>query len=166
MAEREYYDIIKKEMEELFKSKNKEVYFEITAKTRFSEKLKGEIRKKGRDILFYFLKGKSANYPDITGFIKETYSTDFVIIEVKDKLELNDLYQARKYGELIDAKFVFLICLKPVPTEIKTLIEKTPTMLSFCTTYRSFVLAQFDKDTSQFVDWFEENPFEKGFYWR
>jgi len=31
--------------------------------------------------------------------------------------------------------------------------------------YRFLVIAQFDKDSGQFLDWFEANPFEKEHYW-
>ncbi len=165
MAEKDYYESIKDEVEKLFRNKNKKVHFEITNKG-FSTKLKDEIRKKGRDILFYFLKGKGSNYPDITGVIEEKYSNDFIIVEVKEKqLKLEDIYQARKYGELFDAKFILLVSLKPIPAEIKALLEKTPTLLNLCTIYKSFILAQFDAENKNIIGWFGENPFEKNFYW-
>ncbi|GAI46666.1 unnamed protein product, partial [marine sediment metagenome] len=66
--------------EELFKYKDKEVYLEITA-NKFTNKLKEQIAM-NKNIIFSFLDKKGAR-PDITGFIKENYSKDFIVIEMK-----------------------------------------------------------------------------------
>ena len=32
--------------------------------------------------------------------------------------------------------------------------------------YRFLVIGQYDKESSQFVDWLEKNPFEEEHYWK
>ena len=49
-------------------------------------------------ITFYFLKEAA---PDITGFIRKQYATEFVVVEIKrNTIKLDDIYQTRKYAEL------------------------------------------------------------------
>jgi len=116
--EKVYYPLIKTNLEDLLEARTTNFYLEITANKKFSDKLKAEIRE-GRDIVFQFLKEAS---PDITGFIKDKYSSDFIVVEFKrEKIKLDDIYQTKKYRELFDAKFTFLISSEPIPTEIKRL---------------------------------------------
>lgn len=159
--EKEYYEPIKKKFEELFKGKG-EVHLEITANKKFSNKLKAQIPDY-RHIIFYFLKEVA---PDISGFIKTEYGTNFIVIEVKDEiLKLDHVYQARKYAELFDAKFAFLVSTQEIPEEIKRLSKIVYPLLSL-SVYEKLILVQFDKDTNNFVEWYPENPFEKHLYWR
>lgn len=161
MSEKDYYEAIKKYFEDLFNAKG-ETYLEITASKTFSNKLKKEIPDH-RHIIFYFLKDVA---PDILGFIKRDYRIEFIVVEVKDEvLKLDHIYQARKYAELFDAKFAFLISTQEIPEEIKKL-SKIVYSLLLLPAYKKLVLAQFDKDTNKIVDWYEENPFEKEYYWR
>lgn len=161
--EAEYYPLIKAKLEELLKTKTINSYLEITASKKFSNKLKAEIRE-GRDIIFLFLKEAS---PDITGFIKKDSWADFIVIEFKrDKIKLDDIYQTRKYRDLFDAKFVFLISLNPIPEEIKRLHKTTYEILSMPHYSYAFVLVQFDEKVGNFIEWYPENPFEKDTYWK
>ena len=67
----------------------------------FSNRLKSQIPQH-RDLIFNFLREAA---PDITGFIRKEYSTDFVVVDVKNAvIKLDDIYQTRKYAELFDAK--------------------------------------------------------------
>lgn len=171
--EKEYYELIKENIEKIFKKKVNEIYLEITANKRFSERLKNEIPR-GREIIFSFLKEAP---PDIAGFVKKDYSSDFIVIEVKpEKIKLNDIYQLRKYRDLFDAKFAFLISLKPIPAEVKRLCELELTILSQPNwSHPKLTLLNFDEKRLQhlisgpedlFKDWFPENPFEKDLYWK
>lgn len=161
MSEKDYYEAIKKEFEDLFSAKG-ETYLEITANKTFSNKLKKEIPDY-RHIIFYFLKEVA---PDISGFIKSNYGTKFIIIEVKDEvLKLDHIYQTRKYSELFDTRFAFLVSTQEIPEEIKRLSKVIYPLLSL-PAYSRLILVQFNIDTNQFVDWFEENPFEKEIYWK
>jgi hypothetical protein len=107
--------------------------------------------------------------PDITGYIESGILPGFIVVEVKkDKIELDDIYQLKKYSDLFDAKFSFLISLKPIPAEIKQLCQVTflLTKLRGGDIYRAFALAQFDANSKEFVEWFEENPFAESIYWK
>lgn len=164
MSEKEekiYYEQIKKKFEDLFNPKG-ETYLEITANKTFSNKLKQEIPQY-RHIIFSFLDQIA---PDITGFIKRTYGAEFIIIEVKDEIiKLDHIYQVRKYAELFDARFTFLVSTQEIPHELKEL-SKIVYPLLFLPAYKKLTLVQFDKNTNQFIDWFEENPFEKEYHWK
>jgi len=164
--EKKYYKIIKKKFEDLFKEKFEDIYFEITASGNFSPKLKSKIPQ-NRDIIFSFLKGKGKSSPDITGYVQKQYSSDFVIIEIKkEEIKLDDIYQTKKYKDLFDSRFTFLVSLKPIPEEIKRLCKIACNILHTLSIYQSFVLIQFDEKSNKFVEWFEENIFEKDYIWK
>lgn len=158
--ERKHYEIIKTKLEELLKSKFNNFHLEITANKVFTEKLKAEISPHGnRDIVFHFLK-KTA--PDITGFIKREHSTDFIVVEVKnEKIGIDDIYQVRKYAELFNAKYSFLISTKEIPIEIKRLSKVVYMLLSGGYGYERATLVYFDTQKSDFIEWFEKNPFQE-----
>ena len=161
--EQDYYSPIKRKLEELFESKGCKAYFEITANKKFSNMLKSKISDY-RHIIFYFLKDVA---PDITGFVEKGGFLDFVIIEVKnEEIKLDHIYQARKYAELFEAKFAFLVSTREIPEEIKRLSKVVYPLLSAPSIYQSRTLVYFDEETQSFKDWYPENPFEKELYWR
>ena len=161
--EKDYYSTIKRKFTELFESKGCKAYFEITANKKFSNKLKSKVSDY-RHIIFYFLKDVA---PDITGFIEKDSFADFVIIEVKnEEIKLDHIYQARKYAELFEAKFAFLVSTTEIPEEIKRLSKVVYPLLSAPSIYQSRTLVYFDGETQSFKDWYPENPFEKELYWR
>ena len=161
--EEKYYIPIKIKIEELLSNRVNNFQIEITANKKFSNHLKAEIRPE-RDIIFNFLKEAP---PDITGFIKGEYSSDFIVIEFKEKkIKLDDIYQTKKYRDLFNAKFVFLISLEPIPEEIKRLHRATYELLSMPHYSQAFTLAQFDEKTGNFIEWYPENPFERETCWK
>lgn len=161
MSEKDYYEPIKNEFEKLFKAKG-DVHLEITANKNFSNKLKEQIPD-SRHIIFYFLKDVA---PDISGFIRKDYGSNFIVIEVKDEiLKLDHIYQVRKYAELFDAKFGFLVSTDQIPEEIKRLSKVVYTLLSL-PAYKKLILVRFTKETKKLEDWYPENPFENEYYWR
>lgn len=164
MAESDFYQSIKERLEELFRDRGKQPYLEITATKGLSEKLKQKIPQ-NREIVFVFLKKK----PDLFGFVEGQYSSDLITVEVKEKIEkLDDIYQAKLYKEVFDAKYGFLITTKPIPEEIKRLCKNTFNILrsSGDDIYRFLAIGQYDKESGRFVDWFEKNPFEEEYYWK
>jgi hypothetical protein len=155
--------LIKTSIEELLKTKASNVYLEITANKKFGDRLKNEIPL-GRDIIFDFLKQAA---PDITGFIKDKYSSDFIVVEFKkEKIKLDDIYQTRKYRDLFNAKFAFLISLESIPEELRRLDKSVYLLRSGLSYFQAFVLARFDLKQSGFSEWYPENPFEKETYWK
>ena len=146
---------------ELFTSRGCNVCLEITAE-RISNKLKEQIPDY-RHIIFSFVGTK----PDITGFIEEKYSKRFIVVEFKDrKLNLGDIYQLHKYADLFDAKFPFLVSTWEIPAKIKALSKVEFRILGREYPLPNLTLVYFDKNRNKFVDWFEENPFEKDLYWK
>jgi hypothetical protein len=155
--ERRLYEPVRALLSETLKTKYGEFHLEITANKTFSNKLKSQVSL-NRDIIFLFLKDAA---PDVTGFVKEQYSVDFVVVEIKsEKLKLDDIYQTRKYAELFDAKLALLVTTEEIPEELKRLSKVVFSLLSLGA-YRSFCLIQFDEKANAFVDYFPENPFLK-----
>lgn len=158
------YQPVKERLEELFAARQKRAYLEITAAKGLSETLKHKIPEH-REIIFAFLKKR----PDLFGFVERQYSCDLVAVEVKRRIEkLDDIYQAKLYKEVFEARYGFLITIEPIPEEVKRLCKNTVDILRSAgdSIYRFLVIGHFDKEAGQFVEWFEENPFEKECYWR
>ncbi len=165
MSESEYYVLIKQKIKELLSKKidDKDIYLEITSTKGLSEKLKKAIPSE-KNIIFTFLTKK----PDITGIIKKPHFLDFIVVEIKEKIKLEDIYQTKMYKELLGAKYTFLVTLNPFPEEINRLCNNLHDILksSGDSIYRFFVLTYFDKETKSFIEWVKENPFEKSAYWK
>jgi len=162
MSEEKYYLVIKQKFAELFRSREVEVHLEITSRKRFSNKLKSKIPDH-RHIIFYFLKEIA---PDIAGFIIKDSWMEFIVIEVKNgQLKLDHIYQARKYAELFDARFAFLVSTEEIPEEMKRLSKVVYSLLSL-PAYRNLILVYFNEDSQAFEDWYPENPFKNEYYWR
>jgi len=88
-----------------------------------------------------------------------------VVIEVKnEEIKLEHIYQARKYAELFDAKFAFLISTEEIPEEIKRLARVVNYLLSL-PAYRRLTLIQFSEKINALTDWCPENPFENKYFW-
>jgi mRNA-degrading endonuclease RelE of RelBE toxin-antitoxin system len=155
--EREYYKAIKDKLSDLLRDKFSDFHLEITADKRFSNKLKGEISQY-REIIFSFLKEAA---PDIAGFIKKQYATDFIVVEVKlDRIKLDDIYQTRKYAELFDARYALLIAKGEIPDEIKRLSRVVYSLLAL-PAYKTLTIIHYEEKTEQFIEWFPRNPFEE-----
>jgi hypothetical protein len=159
--EKDYYEPIKTKLEELMRTKFRNFHLEITADKKFTNKFKAEISPHGhRDIIFHFLRDAA---PDITGFIKGEYSSDFIVIEIKNEvIKIDDIYQTRKYAELFNAKYALLVSTKDIPEEIKRLSKVVLSLLWSGYGYEKITLAYFDTEKEKFMEWFEKNPFEKG----
>jgi len=166
MSEKDYYKPIKGKLVEFFRAKvGSAVHLEVIANGKFSNRLKAETPD-SINIIFTFLKAKEFA-PDITGFIKRSYSSDFIVAEIKDKpTKVDHIYQAKKYSDLLQAKFAFLITTHQIPEEIKRLCKTNHRILFMPSTYEFFALVWFDKETEEFKDWYPENPFEKELYWK
>lgn len=161
--EESYYPLVKQKFVELFEAKGCEIYLEITANKTFSNKIKGKIPDH-RQIIFSFLRNVA---PDITGFIEKGSLTDFVVFEIKnEQIKLDHIYQTRKYAELFNAKFAFLVSTKEIPEEIKRLSKVIHPLLYSQSIYQDRTLVRFDKETELLEDWYPENPFQKEHYWR
>src|SRR5208283_1745486 len=88
------------------------VRVEVTA-AGFTEKIKEAIPEH-RNIIFSFLK---SSRPDITGVISDnTGANHLMVAEVKTTpLELKDVYQTKRYKDLLCAPYAFLISTQEIP---------------------------------------------------
>jgi hypothetical protein len=157
--ERELYEWIRYKLEEMFKNKFTNCHLEITSNGNFSEEIKSKVPDY-HDIIFSFLKKK--NSPDLTGFVKEQYTTEFITVEIKkDVITLEDVYQAKRYADLFRAKYGFLITTKSIPTEIKRLCQKI-NILYIAGTGATLKLGEFDTERKEIQEnkWFPEPPFK------
>ncbi len=134
-----------------------------TSDKGFSERIKAAIPS-GREIVFKFMRMK----PDIMGVAQREYQKDLIVVEVKEKaLKIEDIYQAKMYKEVLGARYTFLVSAAPIPEELKRLCKTTVSILHSIDdqTYRFLAIAQFFPNHG-FIDWFEENPFEKEYFWK
>lgn len=164
MAEKDLYEPIKVALENLLAGTGRSFHLEITATKGLSERLKASIPD-GKEIVFTFLKKR----PDLFGFLEGQYAHDLITVEVKEgAVKLEDIYQAKLYKEVLGAKCGFLITTGPILEEVKRLCRSTFDILRSAadSSYRFLAIGQFDKDTNEFVDWFEENPFVQQRYWQ
>lgn len=142
----------------------KQCHLEITATIGLSERLKAKIPS-NREILFAFLRKR----PDLFGFVENQHTSDLITVEVKKRIDkLDDIYQAKLYKEVFDARYGFLIVTDHVPEEIKRLCKNTPSILQSTTDsiYRFLAIGHFDPETGRFADWLDHNPFERTHYWQ
>ncbi len=155
--EREYYENIRDKLADLLRNKFDNFHLEVTADKRFSNTLKGGISQH-REIIFSFLKEAA---PDIAGFIRKEYSTDFIVVEVKrDRIKLDDVYQTRKYAELFDARYALLISKEEIPDEIVRLSRVNYSLLAL-SAYKTLSIVRYEEETGRFIEWFPRNPFEE-----
>jgi hypothetical protein len=160
--ERQYYPFIKDKLEELLSARVDSFYLDTTADRNLGPRLKAEIQP-GRDIVFAYLKKAR---PDITGFVRIGRLTHFIVVEVKTvEIELDHVYQLKKYRDLLNAKFAFLISLSAIPVEMKRLATVTHALLHGPGGYETYCLAHFDYQREDFGEWYPTNPFERDFLW-
>ena len=166
--EKELYKPVKEYLEAEFKRNFGDCYIEITAGGNFSPKIESVIT---HDIIFSFL-GKKAS-PDLVGFTWERESPwlpsippttsrsikDFIAVEIKrETIILQDVYQAKRYGDLFRAKYALLISPKPIPEEIKRLHLQLPVLNRFMGGWYVYI-GQWDDELKHIYSWFPKSPF-------
>lgn len=140
-----------------------EFYLETGATKGFSETVKAAIPE-GREIVFSFLSRR----PDLIGYVTREHAKDLLTVEVKEKaLTIEDLYQAKMYKEVFAARYGFLITAAPIPEALRRLCKQTWPILHSAAdgAYSFLVIAQFHP-AGGFIDWFEDDPFLKEFFWK
>ncbi|GAH78192.1 unnamed protein product, partial [marine sediment metagenome] len=128
VSEKALYEPIREYLAQAFQEKFGNCHLETTANGVFSGELKRVVR---HDIIFSFL-GKKAS-PDLTGFIHRAGSDwivvrspsdiqDLITVEIKpEKITIQDIYQAKMYGDLFQAKYALLVSPDEIPEEIRRL---------------------------------------------
>jgi hypothetical protein len=154
--EKALYEPIGRYLQSAFSAKFGNCQLEITAGGSFSADLKSAVR---HDIIFVFL-GKKAS-PDLVGFVRGKYGVgDYIVVEIKrDTVTLQDIYQAKMYGDLFSARYALLLSPEPVPEEIKRLHGNTFILNRFMSGWQ-VCIGQWDELSSVVIkdSWFPESP--------
>ena len=139
-------------------------FLETAASKGFSETVKAAIPSRSRNRLL-FHESKTRSSSDMS--VKNT-AKDLITVEVKEKsLTIEDIYQAKMYKEVFGARYGFLITATAIPEALKRLCKQTYSIQHSANdlTYSFLAIAQFHR-AGGFIEWFEENPFSKDFYWK
>jgi len=161
--ERALYPLISQALMECFRAVGKHNILVESTDRGFSEPIKAAFRR-DRDIAFSFFDGAK---PDLTGYVDHGTQKEIFVVEVKDApLELKDIYQAKRYKELLGARYGFIISSQRIPEKLKRLCSITPAILNSFGDYEAFLVLAHFADGKLF-DWFPENFFEtRPDYWR
>ena len=84
---------------------------------------------------------------------------DLITVEVKrNKVELDDIYQAKKYADFFQARYGLLVSIDPVPEEIKPLHQACFVLYRF--TGSRIYIGQLDVASGKIAkeSWFPESP--------
>jgi hypothetical protein len=132
---------------EVFVGSEGKVYLEKTDKGRFSEELKETLDDRALSI-----SRVEKLCPDITGFVqKKGFSKDLVTVEVKlGKIRIRDLWQAKLYAEVLNAKYGITISTGKIQEEIKRFLTDRPNILYRQGYNNQLVVAQFDVENNEF----------------
>lgn len=167
MLEQELYEPIRRYLASLLQRSFDCHHLEVTANGAYSQTLRHFVR---HDIVFSFLKTAS---PDLTGFVLKNgvdislaSSSDvesFITVEVKPtKITLQDIYQAKMYGDLFYAKYALLISPEIIGEEIRRLHKRLRVLNRFrdWKTYVGEVVIQdVQKVVVQDCIWYPGTPF-------
>lgn len=167
-SEKQLYEPIKKYLENAFQRKFGNCYLEMTANGSFNETLKRVVRD---DIIFSFL-GRKAS-PDLTGYIHRGGTNwtvvqsssdiqDYITVEIKgEKVTLQDVYQAKMYGDLFQAKYALLISPKPMPEEIRRLDQRLFVTYRYISGWYLYI-GEWSSEANAIEEhrWFSKSPYE------
>lgn len=148
--EAKYYEPIKKKLEQFLEGKL-ECDFEITANKFLSRDLQDKIWPDRK------LPALGREVPDITGY---TSKEDVIIIEIKREIiKLDDIYQARKYAELFNSKYGFLISTEKLPSKIKQLSNVVDSLLSLPKGGK-LNICRYKTSSKSLTEWYPDEPFK------
>jgi len=156
-TEEQLYKPIKNALQiqfERFVGSEGKVHLYITANGHFPEELKEALDDKALGILRI-----EKMIPDIVGFLqKDQYNKDLVTVEIKpDRITINDIWKARLYAEVLNAKYGIIISPKKLQEEIKRFLRDRISITY--RNYNSFVIVQFDTERNDFK--FDEKLYPK-----
>jgi hypothetical protein len=145
MQEKELYESVVLALQKKFASIGK-CYFAVT-----SGKFPPKIEKELDDYALLIFKEEKYS-PDITGFvtIEDKFgwtSKKIIVAEVKKKIRLTNIYQAKRYAELLDAEYALLIAPQPISERKRRfLIRRKPSITSYFPN-RQIIIAQLAWET-------------------
>lgn len=163
-SESDYYDPVRDALAGEFEDRvGDDFHLEVTAPGKYSETVQEHIPR-GRELVYEVIQRGSS--PDITGFVKRDHRADFVVVEIKpDRLSnLKAIYQCQRYVDVFGAKHGFVVTPERIPSKIKRFCEQEG-ILYQDSIYEHLTLCEFDEESGQTVDWYEDNPFDVDRYW-
>lgn len=144
-TEAELYNSVLEALERKFMALG-DVHLEITAKGKFSDEMKDELE----DYSLFILNIERIS-PDLTGFIlkEEQYreSKFIIVVEVKKRLALKDIYQTKRYAEILKADYALLVSPKKLSPERRKFLIKRRGELTEFHPRRHVLIGQFKKST-------------------
>jgi len=100
------------------------------------------------------------------GFIEMPYSRDLITVEIKlGSPTLSDIYQAKLYKEVFEAKCGFLITGSAIQEELRRLCETNFLILGSAVYTTFLAIGRFDMDSGSFTEWWPTDPFQQGHFW-
>ena len=164
--EKELYEPIRGHLIAAFEMSDKSsiCWLDTTAGGVFSDTLKRVVP---HDIIFAFL-GKRAS-PDLTGFMCSRDRSvplsisdvkSYITVEIKkEKITLQDIYQAKMYGDLFQAKYALLISPEPIPEEIRRLDQRLFITYRYMTGWYVYIGQWYGK-AYEIRKWLPRSPFQ------
>ncbi len=103
------------------------------------------------DTLLIFSKEKDR--PDIVGTVYINNTCDIFTAEVKNReIKVKDIYQLKRYAELLKAKHAFLISPEPLPEEIRRVIKRNPSITSYSAGHHVMHIPRFDVEKQRITE--------------
>lgn len=160
--ESKLYPLVRIALESYFRLGSEQCLFEVTA-----EGVSDELQEKLPDEILFLLRSRELR-PDVLGYVEYPteskafyYNSFFVTAEVKDGVPtINDLFQAKKYGEIYGAAISLLVStLKPEVRLLRLLKRKSILLHLPMSMYSAYLCTVSTKDNV--IDWFPEEPRRK-----
>jgi len=158
--EAKLYLPVRNALESYFCPGSEHCLIEVTA-DRVSDKLQEKLP----DDVLFLLKGGEVR-PDILGRVEHPigskafyYHSFFVTAEVKDGAPtINDLFQAKKYGEIYSAAITLLASTQKPEERLLRLLKRNPVLLHLPMSMHLAYLCRFSVKDGLIDWWFPEQP--------
>ena len=143
-TEKELYDPVSEALEQKFMILG-DVYLENTSNGKFSDGLKEQL-----DDYSLFILNVERMSPDLTGYLikKEGYREDkyIIVVEIKgDRPTLKDIYQTKRYAEILQATYALLISPRKLSPERRRFLIKRKGDLTQFYPNKHILIGQFSK---------------------
>jgi hypothetical protein len=158
--ERRLYSGVRDALQSYFCPGSIDCLFEVTA-----EGVSNELQGKLRDEILFLL-GSRELRPDILGHVKHPIESEafyyhefFVAAEVKEGAPtVNDLFQAKKYGEIYEAAITLLVSTEKPEERLLRLLKRNSVLLHLPMSMFSAYLCKFSAKDGNIDRWFPEQP--------
>ena len=142
-GEEKLYQLIIYALEEEF-SQLGECYLENTSR-KFSEKLKNQL-----DDYPLFILSVEKMSPDVTGYVipkgMGAQSKHIIVAEIKKKPTLKDIYQTKRYAEILNASYALLISPNKLSPERRRFLIKRKEQITQFFPNKQVLIGQFHQE--------------------